>query len=157
MKLILLTQGKHAIVDDKDYEFIMQWKWCFHKGYAVRTLKGSHIYMHRVINATSAGYETDHINMDKLDNRKENLRTVTRSQNNTNRLPKKNASSRFKGVYFEKKRGLWIAQIKPVGKAKIYLGGFTSEEAAAQAYNIAAMTNGVLRLNDGGVLSAGKH
>jgi len=71
MKRIKLTQEKVALVDDADFEFLNQWKWFYHQtGYA----KSCHRYMHRLINKTPKGFHTDHINRNKLDNRKSNLR-----------------------------------------------------------------------------------
>lgn len=76
MGTILLTKGFSAIVDDDDYEFLSQWKWHWTGGYAVRNTAGSNgrkqkrLHMHRIINKTPDGSQTDHINGDTLDNRK---------------------------------------------------------------------------------------
>ena len=90
MKTIPLTQGKVAIVDDEDYTWLMQWKWHSSYGYAMRrerTWSGKQkgIFMHRVVNKTPLGLETDHINRNKLDNRKENLQSVTHQENTCNK------------------------------------------------------------------------
>jgi len=115
MKQIKLTQGKFAIVDDSDFEWLNQWKWCFHIGYVVRNKrekgKCKMIYMHRLINNTSSGFETDHINRNKLDNRRSNLRTVTSSQNNMNTGMWKHNTSKHKGVFWDKSRNKWMAGI----------------------------------------------
>jgi hypothetical protein len=79
----------------------------------------------------------DHINGERLDNRKENLRAVTSKQNAQNRKPRKNSSSKYKGVVFDKKSGKYQAQIKVDGKSK-YLGQYEKEEAAARAYDKAS-------------------
>src|ERR1700761_3134479 len=106
MKTIPLSQRQYAIVDDDDYEFLMQWKWhvldSFHT-YAMRNSKPvdgkrHHILMHRVINKTPDDYYTDHINGNGLDNRKENLRSVTRGENQQNRKKNSKSSSKYKGV-----------------------------------------------------------
>lgn len=90
MKVIPLTQGKFAIVDNEDYYFLMQWKWTFDGSYAIRrqhlrTVKGKSvgkkIYMHRLLMETPAGLDTDHINRDRLDNRRRNLRVVSHAVN----------------------------------------------------------------------------
>jgi hypothetical protein len=121
MKRIPLTQGKFALVDDADFEWLNQWKWRVNHGYARRALyengkRAGDISMHRLINNTPAGLDTDHINRDKLDNRRDNLRSATRSQNNFNTPPPKNNKSGTKGVWYSKRWGLWYAQIKVKGK-----------------------------------------
>jgi hypothetical protein len=92
MKEIKLTKGKTAIVDDEDFDRLSQYKWQFAViGYARRTVyvkgkKGRQtLYMHRDILATPSDMFTDHINGNRLDNRKENLRVCTQAENNRNR------------------------------------------------------------------------
>ena len=142
---IPLTQGKHAIVDDEDYEFLNQWKWYVSdKGYARRNAyigdrKQKTILMHRVINKTPDGMHTDHVNMNPLDNRKGNLRACSMSQNNMNR--RKHGSFRtssFKGVRFEERINKYRAVICIDGR-QTHLGVFAKEEDAAKAYNDAAI------------------
>ena len=152
MKEIAITKGYTAIIDDEDYAYLSQWKWQYHKGYAVRTKKGRHIYMHRVINDTPDGKQTDHINTCKLDNRRANLRTVSRGENNTNRPSERGSSSKWKGVSWNKTRKIWEVQLKPVGAPKMRIGYFRSESDAATAYNLAAAiySNSETRFNVGG-------
>lgn len=109
-KEILLTKGQVAIVDDKNYEWLMQWKWFSEWSesnksyYAVRMQgKGTDrkvIRMNRVIAGTPDGLDCDHINHNTLDNQEKNLRNITRSQNMMNR---KGANSNNKlgekGIY----------------------------------------------------------
>lgn len=115
MKYIKLTKGKRTLVDDDDYDWANQFKWHLSSnGYAVRTSENRQL--HRYINKTPANFDTDHINRNKLDNRKCNLRTVTRSQNNFNSLPPKDNKSGVKGVWWSKRWKLWYAQIKVNGK-----------------------------------------
>jgi len=85
MQKIELTKGQFTLVDDEDFNYLNQWKWHIStKGYALRCIwigsghknrKGINIYMHGEVNKTPKGYQTDHINRNKLDNRKSNLRT----------------------------------------------------------------------------------
>ncbi len=103
MKKIPLTQGKFALVDDEDFEYLNQWKWKFLSGYAARKKGKKTIYMHRLVNNTLDNKSTDHINMNKSDNRKENLRSSTSSQNKFNR-DSMGGSSKYKGVSWNKKR-----------------------------------------------------
>lgn len=123
MKKIKLTQNKYALVDNEEFEYLNQWKWHYHNlGYAVR---GRGIYMHKVINNTPKGFETDHINRNKLDNRKQNLRTVTQTQNRYNIGLQKNNTSGYKGVLWNKDRNNWMAYIYKNTK-RIYLGSFSN-------------------------------
>lgn len=141
MRTIHLTKGQFVQVDDRDYEFLNQWKWRCNGHYAVRTItkpKRYTILMHRLI-LECMGNEnfelSDHINGDKLDNRRVNLRPATRSQNMWNSRKQVNNTSGAKGV--TKHQGKWRADIGINGKRR-YLGHFDSVKAAAAAYSIAA-------------------
>lgn len=142
MRILELSRGKNTLIDDEDYDYLNKWKWCCHSsGYAIRTQylsgkKHKTIWMHRILMNTSIGMHTDHINGNKLDNRRCNLRICTPSQNGANRKIQK-ASSVFKGVSWNKKIRLWKAAIKVSGK-QYYLGWFKNEKEAALAYNNAA-------------------
>lgn len=141
-KSIPLTKGKFALVDDGDYEWLMQRKWQYLKiGYAACSDWGhgnrKMIYMHRLINNTPDGKLTDHINLDKLDNRRKNLRLCSRSENGMNRTSSRVNSSGYKGVYFVRRVSLWVASIKVSG-TQHHLGYFHSSEDAARAYDKAA-------------------
>lgn len=139
MREIVLTQGKVALVDDEDYEFLNQFKWLYHnKGYADRNLprvnsKQKRQSMHRLINNTPEGFETDHIDGNKLNNQRSNLRMATPSQNQWNTNKRINNTSGFKGVSWHKGTKKWQAKINFKGKRK-YLGLFDTPEAASQAY-----------------------
>lgn len=143
MKQIELTKGQVAIVDDDDYEWLSQQKWCYSKGYAIRMSsrklgKQMGIHMHREILGTPDGMETDHINGDRLDNRKANLRICNHSQNEANQGKLSNNTSGRKGVCWDKNRQKWLAQIQ-VNYKQINLGCFTDIEDAAHTYEKAAI------------------
>ncbi len=140
MKEIKLTQGKVALVDDCNYEWLNQWKWCLSgSGYAIRrspTVNGNQgvILMHRLIMNTPDDKETDHKNGIGWDNRKNNLRIVNRSQNMMNRRSNKNTSSKYKGVCWHRRNRRWCAKVS-FNRKQIHLGCFTCEKEAALAYN----------------------
>lgn len=145
MKKIELTQGKFTIVDEADYAELNKFNWHYAGGYARRNMrlpngKRKIVFLHRELMQTPEGYETDHINGDRLDNRRENLRIVTKNQNQRNTKPRK-GTSEYKGVsYYKSKRhktGYWVARIQVDGKVK-RLGYFKTEKEAAIAYNKAA-------------------
>jgi len=138
-KSIPLTRGKFALVDDDDYEYLNQWKWHLKKGYALRSKNDKpRIIMHRLIMNTPLGMETDHINHNKLDNRKENLRICTNNENHYNLKMRKNNSTGYKGVCLKRKTNKYFAQICHNYK-DIHLGYFASPMDAAKAYNEAAI------------------
>src|SRR3990167_10013470 len=141
MKKIKLTQGKYALVDAEDFDWLNQWKWHFDGNYAVRSVylgkidgKYRHktIWMHRLINETLAEFETDHINKNKLDNQKNNLRIVTSQQNNFNRAIQKNNSSGHQGISWFKRDSKWRAHIK-FNRIVKHLGYFSNIKDAISA------------------------
>jgi hypothetical protein len=142
---IPLTQGKYAKVDPEDYIWLSQWRWHCHKkirtSYAPRGIceKGRNkiIFIYRLIMNTPAHLVCDHINRNGLDNGKQNLRNCMSKQNSANSGPRRNGSSKFKGVAWIKRRRTWGAFIKINGKSN-YLGGFDDETEAARAYDAAA-------------------
>jgi len=101
-KLIPLTQGKFAIVDAEDYDWLNKHKWCACKVkqtyYAKRKGKGKLVCMHRQITSAPPHLLVDHINRNGLDNRKKNLRLCTRAENSRNRRSLRNKSSRYKAI-----------------------------------------------------------
>ncbi|MFA5293027.1 MAG: AP2/ERF family transcription factor [Phycisphaerae bacterium] len=142
LRAIKLTLGKYAIVSLEDYEKLNRHKWralrspkCF---YAVRSEKGKTIYMHNEVLAPAPGMVIDHIDHNGLNNSRQNLQLATRSQNACNRRKRDSkCTSKYKGVWFNKREGKWMSAIKVDGK-RIYLGYFDNEFDAARAYDIAA-------------------
>ena len=141
MKKIPLTQGRFALVDDEDYDFLMQWKWHFNCGYAIRTEsidgKPKKYRMHREIMRPGKGVQVDHIDHDGLNNKRKNLRNATHTQNRRNTPTYKNSTSGYKGVSWYAKLQKWAAQINIKGKRK-RIGYFDTKESAARKYNEAA-------------------
>lgn len=144
MKEITLTKGRVTIVDDSDYEALSAYNWQFDvRGYAARTSgsgypKRRHYRLHReVLGITDPNIHVDHINGDRLDNRRSNLRLCTNGENLRNRGAQKNNTSGFKGVCWNKDRNGWMAQISFQNK-KHFLGVFETPEEAHEAYKAAA-------------------
>lgn len=137
---IPLTRGKYAIVDAADYEWLSPHKW-FANGneengyYAARWLPDHKLQlMHRAIMNPPEGMIVDHIDGQRHNNRRANLRVCTWKENVRNGKPSRSSTSRFKGVYFATTLGKWVATIRCDGK-KIYLGAFADEIEAAKAYD----------------------
>lgn len=148
MKEIALTKGKSVLVDDDDYWYLISWVWQSDEGgktfYAIRrqhlgtvrgVRKGKKIYMHRVILARKLGHtnfvEVDHINRNGLDNRRDNLRPVTKKQNKENKGLRSDNKSGITGVSWNRNAKKWYAQFCHNGQ-RMYLGIFdTVEEAEA--------------------------
>jgi hypothetical protein len=140
-----------AIVDDDDFEFLSQFKWNItgkgHVGRTVRFFENGRrrkavIWMHRVVMERAGykidGFQVDYINLNKVDNRKENLRIATNQLNQANRPPGRNNSSGIKGVNWNAWHQKWLARIG-VSRKRIYLGMFSDIKEARLAYREAAV------------------
>jgi hypothetical protein len=149
MKEIPLTQERVAIVDDADYGELSKFKWYAHHDkrvdiwYAERTSYKAGakkvIKMHRqILGSDCEGKIVDHWNHNGLDNRRENLRPCTYSENQQNQKTQNRATkgSKYKGVFRDHDK--WVSLIT-VNKKKITLGYFTTEAEAANAYDKAAV------------------
>ena len=144
MKEIQLTQGKVALVDDEDYDELCRYNWVAssrsEKCYVVVSIKmcgkWTTIAMHRFLIYAPKGMDIDHINRNRLDNRKCNLRVCTRSQNTAN-SPPQNGTSVFKGVSWDKRSKKWHAMVYRDGKA-FDLGCHNCGAKAAKQYDAKA-------------------
>jgi hypothetical protein len=145
---ILLSNGDICIIDDEDYEDISRFKWHYAKGgYAIRNIwdgktetNDGELMHRRIMGLKSAdGKFVDHANRNGLDNRKENLRLCTKTQNQCNQKPRKRlngtSSSIYKGVNYSKnRRKSWQCRIAINGR-QYSCGYYLTEEEAALAYN----------------------
>lgn len=134
-KAINLSAGGHAIVSDEDFGRVCLYKWSKNGcGYVQAWIGGRPVLMHRYLLGAQPGQEVDHINRDKLDNRRDNLRFSNRQANMLNKAVQ--SRSGYKGVDRTSKNR-WRARIKCDGKT-VYLGVYQTAEAAARAYDTAA-------------------
>lgn len=140
------VQGRRVLFSPEDSDLVGRGLTMAGAGYVYGRIPGNRekIGIHRVVlermlgRPIREGMECDHINGDKLDNRRRNLREVTHRQNHQNRPPGRGCASRYKGVSPSAAPGRWRARISPHGK-EIHLGSFGSEEEAALAYDRAAI------------------
>jgi len=120
-----LSGGAFALIDDDDMALVSQYKWHVNDGgYAVwrgiREGRRVTVRMHRLINTTPDGFVTDHINRDRLDNRKSNLRTVTQAENMRN-------IERGEGVWLHSQNNNWVVEVY-----RVHVGCFAEEGLARQ-------------------------
>lgn len=143
MKLIYTRKGEAIKVDDEDYPALSKRPWHIHtEGYA-KTYRRENgkvitIYMHRLLVPTEKGLVVDHINGDKTDNRRANLRVCRIAENIRGaKLSKKNTTG-CKGVTKVAGKNKWVATIR-LDLKRICLGTFDNVEAAAAAYKEASL------------------
>lgn len=144
-------ESDFAIIDIEDRDKVMRHTWWTTNGYASSGYyignrktgrKWKSLRMHRIImGCDDSTKKIDHINGNRLDNRKSNLRFCSNQQNSFNMAQSarknKNSTSRFKGVFYDKKRNAWTSAIMK-DYSRHFLGRFDSEIQAANAYNAAA-------------------
>lgn len=150
MKILEIYGSVQVLLDDHDYYTVCNMKWHKFKSprsytyYTVSSIgtpgntTGKNLYMHRVImGINDRNIHVDHRNRNGLDNRRDNLRIATPSQNHANlKIPVTNTSG-YKGVILSKRKGYFESRIK-VNQKCIYLGSFSSAEEAAEAYEQAS-------------------
>lgn len=140
MPEIALNDEHVAVVDEVDFEYLSQFNW-FRSShdYPVRDIwengRNRRVYMHRVIANPKEDESVDHVNMDKLDNRRANLRICTHQQNQQNKKVYRNNKTGFKGVIPRGNR--FMARISNFGKST-HLGTFDTPQQANAAYAEAA-------------------
>lgn len=139
---IPLTQGKVAIIDKEDEARVSKYKWfCATRGYAVRVSynlgKKATIYLHQFIKSSPNGLVGNHINGDRLDNRKANLRACSRQQASRTQIKIKKKTSKYKGVSWDSTKSKWKADIY-INNRTVNLSRYVNEDDAARTYNKAA-------------------
>lgn len=123
------------VIDIDDVPIVKDLLWYINSGYIQNDKYGR---LHRGIMNAKPNEIVDHVNGDRLDNRKSNLRLCTNAENSRNANISKNNTSGYKGVSWDKSRNLWHAQIM-VDKRTIHIGRFGDKLEAAKAYNKAAV------------------
>jgi hypothetical protein len=133
-----ITLHSKILVDNEDVLVLNSFNWNTKvKGYVSCKIKGKTVYLHRLLMNPDEGMVIDHINGIKTDNRKENLRICTAIENNRNRKLNSNNTSGFKGVYWNKNKQRYIAQVK-INNKKVIAGTFKTLQEAALAYETKA-------------------
>lgn len=121
------NEKARAIIDIDDIDKVKNIRWAFSYGYAVNNY--TKVKLHRFIMNCPNDMEVDHINRNRLDNRKSNLRITTHQQNNMNKGLIKSNTSGYTGVYWYKARSKWQVSIK-VNYKSIFLGYYDDLEEA---------------------------
>lgn len=128
-----------VLIDDSLADDLLLYKWYVSVyGYVTASIGGKSVFMHRYVMSKFfdiSNHQIDHINLNKLDNRKENLRLANGSQNSANRNKQKNNTSGYKGVI--KAGEVWNARIRIEG-GTYGIGSFPNAEEAAIAYDLYA-------------------
>ena len=141
MRLIDISTRKYpnkfAMVDDADFDWLNQWKWrASGRGYSYRSEKTPlgkrNVPMHRQILNTPKGLLTDHIDCNKLNNQRGNLRVATQLQNNHNVERFKTNTSGFIGVSWDRRKRKWRSAYTQNNRC-LFIGYFDSLEQAARA------------------------
>lgn len=127
---IPLLDGWVALVDAADYDIVKDSLWSLSDGYVARMADGKREPLHRILMPEAP--LVDHRNLNKLDNRRNNLRAATSSQSNANR--RSWGESQYKGVHKLKRNGYWRVKITHNGKT-LSVGCYENEIDAAKAYD----------------------
>jgi len=140
MVKISLGDGLFTVIDTSDYDKVSKYTWSANKNnYATTTIDGSTTLLHRLLIKPPVNMVVDHIDGDRLDNRKTNLRVCTQSENLRNQLKHcRSGTSKYKGVTYNREKGKWLARIR-VRNIKYGLGSYYNELDAALAYNIGSV------------------
>lgn len=139
---LILKHGHICLLDNEDYAKLGG-RW-FYSDYVIRHIIGTYPsqkeYLHKLVLGAGKNQQVDHRDGNKLDCRKQNLRLCNTTQNNQNSNKKRinRASSKYKGVYWDKQMNKFRARIYHDGKT-YHLGLFDNEIEAAQKYNKKAL------------------
>lgn len=141
MSTILTRKNEEILVSKEDMLLLSGFTWHINSGYAKTRIGKKVIKMHRLLLEAPIDKEVDHINGDKLDNRRENLRLVTHAENQANRKVNHTSSSGLKGVIYDRfmqRQKRWKAHIYHNGQ-RTTIGHYYTKEQAAEAYDKTAI------------------
>jgi hypothetical protein len=151
-RTVQLHDGRNTLIDDDAYAEISRWKWraqCRDRA----STRRKHYYaccmtfnngqrapisVHRILAGATKGVEVDHRNGDGLDNRRDNLRLCTKTENKRN-VRSTWGRSKYKGISYDSRKRAWRARLKRADGVRISLGLHSTEEDAARAYDCAAI------------------
>lgn len=133
----IMKNGASFIFDKVDEALVKEHTWSVARGHIRTLIDGKTVYLHQMIMNAPKGQQVDHINMDKTDNRRCNLRYATHTENQQNKGLRKDSTTGYKGVCFDKRSGKYIAYINAAG-SRTYLGYYPDKKLAAEAYDKAA-------------------
>lgn len=138
-KIYIISRDCSVLVDSCFSDGLDKHTWGIDtNGYVYTNIKRKKVYLHRfLLNAPSELF-VDHINHDKSDNRRSNLRLCTHQENNMNQRIFDRGTSKYKGVFYDKRYNVWLSRIS-VNNISLYLGTYYNERDAAIAYNTAAI------------------
>jgi hypothetical protein len=134
----IINNGASFIFDKIDLTLIKKHTWSIARGHIRTVINGKTRYLHRLLLGAPSTVEIDHINQNKLDNRRCNLRLASHFQNQQNRGRRIDNTSGFKGVCYLKKQNCFVAYINAFGKRE-YLGYYKKAVDAGRAYDKAAL------------------
>jgi hypothetical protein len=127
---IIKTKKGDILLDKEDFLILSKFNIHFGNNYPQIYFNGKETYLHRIIMKAKKGDIVDHKNLNKLDNRKENLRFCSQSENGMNRPKENKGNNTFKGVVYNKRKKKWMTRV-----AKKFIGYFDNEIEAAKAYD----------------------
>lgn len=133
----VMKNGASFIFDKNDFPVVSKHTWSLARGYIRTVIKGKSISLHRLLLSPDFDCQVDHINHDRTDNRRSNLRLATHAENQRNRGLRSNNTTGYKGVCYVKRDDNFIAYINANG-TRFYLGSFETAEEAGRAYDAAA-------------------
>lgn len=134
----ITANGSSFLFSHEDLSKVESHTWRISRGYVTATINGRTVYLHKYLMDADSATQVDHISRDRLDNRRPNLRFANHAQNQWNKDVRRDSTTGYTGVCFDKRSNKYIAYIN-ANKNREYLGYYSVAEDAALAYNEAAV------------------